>query len=85
MKPLARMHHLDVGEVRQAHDLRQKLETGRNHGLRGDDGGQDGNDQTEIQSSWRNCVEEWVCECGLGSILRDIGRLAGISKNETWR
>lgn len=83
MKSLARMHHLDVGKVRQAHDLRQKLETGRNHGLRGNDGGQDGNNETEVQGSWRNCVEEWVRVCGPGSILRDIGRLAGIRKEQT--
>ena len=60
MEPLARVHHLDVGEVGHAHDLHQELEGRRDHGLRGDDGGEDRNHQGEVEGTGRHGVEEGV-------------------------
>jgi hypothetical protein len=45
MEVLAGMNDFYVREVGEAHDLHQQLESGRNHGLRSDDGCEDGNHQ----------------------------------------
>lgn len=77
----ARVHDLDLGEVAGVHDLGEELEGGGDEGLRGDDGGQDGDDQRRIEHARWNAVEERVRVCAL--VLGDVGGLANVGEEQT--
>ncbi|TKW51116.1 hypothetical protein CTA1_2782 [Colletotrichum tanaceti] len=67
------LHLRAVGEL---HDLARELQmvVCRNDGLRGDNGGQNGQDQTRVQHPRRHRVEK-----GVGVLLRHDGEVGGLS------
>lgn len=84
MEVFAGVNHLNMGEVAHPHDLREKLETARDHCLRGNDRCQNGYHERWIQHSWRNSFEERVRVRGFCGITADVGGLSNVRQEETW-
>ena len=83
MEIFAGVDHLDMREVAQSHDLREKLEATRDHRLGGNDCCEDCYHKRWIEHSRRYCVEKRVGVGGFRHVVADVRGLPDISKEKT--
>ena len=78
VEDVARIDHFDLGEIAHIHHLGEKLESGRNDSLRGDDCGKNRDYKGWVKHSRWDCVKEGVT-VGRG-VVRNISCLANITQ-----
>jgi len=83
MESFGSVDDFELGKVRKLHDLRQKLETGGNDGLRSNNSGEDTDDQGVDQCAWRASIVDRVGVCL--RVDADVCSLADVGQEETWQ